>query len=380
MDYLDDVTTWERQLVEKATLQHIPIYGIFELTPLCNLNCRMCFVRLTPEEMQRQGRLRTYDEWMSLAEQMKTAGTLFVLLTGGEPLLHPDFEKIYLALQEMGMILTINTNGTLIDEKWAEFFAANKPRRINITLYGSDRDTYQNLCGNADAFDKTVNAIRMLTKRGVSVKVNGSLTPANCHQKEAIASIAQSLGAACKVDTYMYPGVRERSRPFDQQSRLTPQEAAKHRVELMELTMAPEEFEQTAMQMLYIATHTPPGEAVPGSVRCRAGRSSFTINWQGEMRPCVMMSNLGVPVFELGFEKSWAQVTDQICHVTLSSKCSACTLRGVCNTCAACAILEQGSFDAVPEYMCRYTVETLNCLAARLRQKHADQKEETTNE
>ena len=95
------------------------------------------------------------------AHQMKDAGTLFCV-NGGEPLYYPQFKELYCALKDMGMILTLNTNGTLINEEWAEFFAKNKPRRINITLYGSKNETYENLCHMKDGFDKTIRGIELL--------------------------------------------------------------------------------------------------------------------------------------------------------------------------------------------------------------------------
>ena len=64
---------------------------------------------------------------VSSRDQMKEAGTLFVLLTGGELLLYPGFREVYLGLRKMGMILTVNTNGTLLDEGWADFFAQHPP-------------------------------------------------------------------------------------------------------------------------------------------------------------------------------------------------------------------------------------------------------------
>jgi len=138
MNYMDDASTFERSFLQKARQQHIPITGALELLPLCNMNCDMCYVRLSRSEMECQGQLRTVDEWILLAQQMQKAGTLFLLLTGGEPLLFPDFKTLYLELRNMGMILTINTNGTLLGESWADFFAEYRPRRINITLYGAD--------------------------------------------------------------------------------------------------------------------------------------------------------------------------------------------------------------------------------------------------
>ena len=138
MNYMDDASTFERSFLQKARQQHIPITGALELLPLCNMNCDMCYVRLSRSEMECQGQLRTVDEWILLAQQMQKAGTLFLLLTGGEPLLFPDFKTLYLELRNMGIILTINTNGTLLGESWADFFAEYRPRRINITLYGAD--------------------------------------------------------------------------------------------------------------------------------------------------------------------------------------------------------------------------------------------------
>ena len=138
MHFIEDATAVERTLIDRAAQNLSPINGSIELTPICNMNCEMCYVRLTPAEVARQGRLRTVGEWLDIATQMRDAGTLFLLLTGGEPLIYPDFRRLYLALRDMGFLLTINTNGTLIDEDWAAFFGAHKPRRINITLYGAD--------------------------------------------------------------------------------------------------------------------------------------------------------------------------------------------------------------------------------------------------
>lgn len=117
----------ERALINRAKAKKAPINGSLELLPLCNMNCDMCYVRLSREEMEQKGRLRTADEWLEVGRQMKDAGVLFLLLTGGEPLLFPDFKHLYLELRKMGFILTINTNGTLINEDWADFLERIRP-------------------------------------------------------------------------------------------------------------------------------------------------------------------------------------------------------------------------------------------------------------
>ena len=357
IDYQGNV---EQRLCEKATLRLSPINGILELTPLCNMNCAMCFVRLSPQEMQKQGRLIRGEEWISLAKEMCRAGTLFVLLTGGEPLLHPDFREIYIALKKMAMILTINTNGTMIDKEWADFFARYKPRRINITLYGKDSDTYDRLCHYPEGYRRVRNAIQLLMERHVDVKINGSITPQNVHDLDALYRIAEGTNTAWKFDTYLYPASRERLAAFDPHARLSPQEAASARIQLMEKKVK-EHFFREASHLLALG-NAPAGAAVPSPIKCRAGRSSFVVNWQGKMRPCVMLSNPEADAFQLGFDFAWKEITEQVSTIRLSAKCSACTMRDVCQTCAACAFLETGAFDGVPEYMCQYTKETLKRL------------------
>lgn len=354
-------STYERRLIARAAGSHTPISGSLELLPLCNMNCKMCYVRLDRAQMQAQGRMRSGEEWLELAHQLKAAGTLFLILTGGEPLLHPQFREIYLGLRRLGMIVTVNTNGTLLDAKWADFFAENPPRRINITLYGKDKETYARLCGLEAGFERALQAIRLLRERGVAVKINGSLVRANETDVDVITAKAKELGAAVNIDTYMYPAKREREKTFDRQSRLGPEEAAAARVHFLQSSLNPEHFSALREETLFLAENTPEGERVPGKMRCQAGHTSFTVNWQGKLRPCVMLAEPSFPVFEMGFEEAWKKLQCAVEAVTLSPECSACKLRAVCHTCAACALYEAGSFQAVPEYMCRYTREMVKC-------------------
>lgn len=355
-----DNLTYEKSLIAKAARTHTPINGSLELLPLCNMNCEMCYVRLSRSELERKGRLRSAAEWISLVRQMQKAGTLFLLLTGGEPLLFPDFKTLYLELRNMGMILTINTNGTLMDEAWADFFAANPPRRINITLYGTSKDTYRDLCHYEAGFEKVLHGIRLLRERNIDVKINGSLVRSNDGDVESLVSLAHLLDAPINIDTYMYPATRERSRPFSEQARLLPEDAAKGKIQFEKASLDPESYLQLARTTLSRVAETPdlPDETFQ-IMRCQAGRTSFTVNWQGKLRPCVMLSQPEIPVFKTGFENAWRELQRKIEAFTLSSRCAACSLRRVCQTCAACAKLETGAYDGVPDYMCRYTREFL---------------------
>ena len=362
MEPLEGATTIERQILAQAKRTRTPANGSLELLPLCNMNCDMCYVRLSKEEMEAKGRLRTADEWLEIGQQMKEAGVLFLLLTGGEPFLYPDFRKLYLGLREMGMILTINTNGTLVDEELAAFLGAHKPRRVNITLYGTDEETYANLCHYPGGYEKTLRGIRLLREHGIDVKVGGSLARANREDLDQLLDMEQVLDVPVRVDTYMMPATRERELPYNLQSRLDPEEAARARIHALKREMGPELFPQYVQQAVYRADHPEPAKEKPGHMSCMAGQCSFTINWQGEMRPCVILSEPAASVFEVGFEAAWKYMVEETQKILLNGKCTSCHMRHLCRTCAASALLETGSYDGVPEYMCRYAGESLRIL------------------
>ncbi|MEG0767718.1 MAG: radical SAM protein, partial [Clostridia bacterium] len=97
-----------------AAENRIPYKGTFELTPRCSLQCKMCYMRLDACQMAPQGKELTTKEWIRMGEMALEAGTVDLLLTGGEPMLRPDFVEIYTALSEMGFILRVFTNATLV--------------------------------------------------------------------------------------------------------------------------------------------------------------------------------------------------------------------------------------------------------------------------
>lgn len=68
---------------------------------------------------------------------------LFLLLTGGEPFLRKDFRQIYTELKKLGLLISINTNATLIDEETVEWLKKDPPMKVNVTLYGGGNETYK---------------------------------------------------------------------------------------------------------------------------------------------------------------------------------------------------------------------------------------------
>ena len=127
--------TIEKRLYTKSFMSKTPISAVFELTPFCNMNCDMCFIRLPYERIEKLGGLKDISFWLNKAKVLRQEGVLFLLLTGGEPLLYPDFKALYIELVKMGFIVSVNTNGTLINQEIADCFKKYKPRKINVKVH-----------------------------------------------------------------------------------------------------------------------------------------------------------------------------------------------------------------------------------------------------
>lgn len=372
MEHYESASAAEQAIFDAAGKTHTPVSGSMELLPLCNMNCDMCYVRLDAKTVSRLGGLRTAEEWLHIARQMRDAGTLFLLLTGGEPLLYPDFKQLYLELRKLGMLISINTNGTLIDEEWAAFFGRYKPRRINITLYGADDDTYARLCHYPGGFERVTRAVRLLREQGVEVRMNCSIAKENAPDLDRLHDVGEALGVPVRADTYMTPATRERDMPYAMQARLEPQAAGRCQICAMKREMGPELFARFAQKSIWEEAHILPDEG-PAKMHCRAGKCSYTINWQGEMRPCVVMTKPAANVLEVGFDAAWKHIVDETEKIELSSVCNACSLRTICRTCAACALYETGRYDGVPDYMCRYARAAMDALRRETEIKKTDE-------
>lgn len=348
-----------RHLHYKAAAAGLPLSGTFELTPCCNLSCRMCYVRKPRREVEAEGGLMPAARWIEIAEKAKDMGMLYLLLTGGEPLTHPEFREIYTACRNLGLVLSINTNGTLMDDDMLDFLAANPPAKVNMSIYGASRATYDGLCGIPEAYDRAIYALKGMKARGLTVKLNYSVTRYNCGDMDKIISLARDNGANIQIATYMFPPLRRDGSQVGRNDRLRPEEDAAAHVRSERLRMSSEEFCTMAQARLNRAEcalqDSECMDAPNEHIRCRAGSTAFWINWNGEMTPCGMWPISAASVKEDGFENAWRKTKEFTVGVMMPAKCTACPDRPVCMVCAASCRCETGSFTKVPEYLCRRT-------------------------
>ncbi len=355
----------------KAARLGIPLNGTFEVTPLCNMNCRMCYVRMDREQQESIAPLRTAEEWLELGRTAKERGMTYLLLTGGEPFLRPDFRQIMQGLHRMGFVLSINSNGTMIDEKTVEWLKETPPIRINITLYGASDETYGRLCRNPQGFTQVTKAIRLLKEAGILVKLNCSVTPYNAEDLEQIFAFAEKEELVVQATSYMFPPLRRDASKVGWNDRFSAEESAiqeawisvyqngreaylKH-MESEEMASLSGDIEEDCM---------PVDEEFPGNgdsekkegerIRCRAGKCSFWVTWDGRFLPCGMLpGENALNVFEAGFDAAWEQAKAEAAAIRLPVRCSTCSLKDKCRACAAMVYTESGNYHDVPVYRCQ---------------------------
>ena len=204
------------------------------------------------------------------------------------------------------------------------------PVRINITLYGASDETYARLCGNPQGFTQVTRAIRLLKEAGISVKINCSLTPYNADDLEGIFEFCREEQLIIQATSYMFPPLRRDASRVGQNDRFTSVEAAYYSAKIESLLNGEEAFlermEQKKLEGLSVDSgddcldmdngqneKTGRQSTEGDGIRCRAGKCSFWVTWDGRFLPCGMLPGENAPnVFETGFDEAWDQAkTDE---------------------------------------------------------------------
>ena len=135
--------------------------------------------------------------------------------------------------------------------------------------------------------------------------------------------------------------------------RFSPEDAAYYMAYADYLTLGAERF---AAQEGSVPVPADPEDGcalLEDGVRCRAGKCSFWITWQGNMTPCGMFPTAGSPnVFETSFQTAWEQIKQETAAIRLPAKCAGCAAGEACHACAAMVITESGDFHQAPQYRC----------------------------
>lgn len=350
---------WEKTsmtLAAYAAQRHVPLGGTFELTPRCNLRCKMCYVRLDPWQMDKIGRERTAQEWISIARDAAAAGTLNLLLTGGEPLMRQDFDEMYSAFSEMGFIITLNTNAALLTPQLLELFKRYPPTATNVTLYGASYETYERVCGNGDGFRRTLEGLEMLSEVSTVLEIRTTFIKDNMHELKEIREIAKRYTKRFAINTAVNKAVRGAESKAEN-CRMTPSQIFDLIEKNEEYYMEPNIIYETPQADMDAEMHTVPKDygfsLPPRVITCLAAKSMYWITWDGKMIPCGSFSSPFTLPFEEGFKQAWDKLPSLFDNVSVPPECSRCEFAdGKCQNCPASLQAETGSFDKVSDYLC----------------------------
>ena len=317
----------------QARMRGVPQNGGFELTPLCNFDCKMCYVHLTKQQMAEETLLST-QQWIEIMSQAIDRGMIHADLTGGECLAYPGFKEIYLYLASRGVRVSVLTNGQLLTEEIADLFAKYPPAIVQITVYGSDDDAYERVTGHR-AFKDVMAAVERLKKRGIKLRL--TTTPSQYMQEDthALLEMLRSLDVDYAIGTGSLPARPETGREREDYA---PENDLYVKLHLDEQQYRAKQREEAGAEEMpkdmISVDYIPRGFTSGSKIPCSSGQCTFHINWKGEMTPCIPFYTIAKSVFEDGFDAAWVWIKEQMDAYEPPVECKDCKNRSVCTVCA----------------------------------------------
>lgn len=337
MEWLDP---FYKSVWKKAFDEGIPISGTFELTPRCNFNCKMCYVHLDENKITQFGKELTADDWIRIAKEAMNAGTTWLCITGGEPLVHPQFSKIWTELSQMGFFLTLQTNGSLITKEIVQLFENYPPRQVKITLYGTNDEVYEAVCGVKNGFRRVNDGIHTLMSMGIPVILVSTIVRQNEDNSKEMAYYAYRHQLPWTITNSVRPSLRGAV------TNLSGIRLEK-KIEIQKKS----EIDKIIEKKNFIDLQRKP------CTYCKDYRIGYWILWDGNMNFCSFLNKPDISLHRLTFQEAWSKLLDYEEQLDWPKECKTCSVSKVCLKCVASLATESGSIDQVDKKKCRFIKE-----------------------
>ena len=343
-----------QQFNRKVVSRRIPLSGTIDLTWRCNLGCLHCYLGKSSFLKRDFTKEADTEKWLKIIDEMTEAGCLHLLITGGEPLLRKDFLAIYRHAKTRGLLVTVFSNGTCIDDRIIDTFVDLPPHAVEISFYGATEDTFERITGVKGSFQKCITGIRRLIDHGINLKLKTILMSINCHEFSDIEHYAQELDVKFRFDAALFPCLNGDRSPLD--FRVSPEDAVEKEMSNRERRREWQGFYNrmkkiTKSNFLY---------------DCGAGLTAFYIDPFAKLHPCLMTPEPEYDLlhgsFKEGWEKSMPGITKQ--HKSSSLICGACDKDALCGYCPAFFRLENGAEEICSDYLCRIGNERFKAICS----------------
>ncbi len=304
--------------------ERVPLQVSIEVTRRCPLECLHCYNNLPMGDMDAKQREMTKEEHFRVLDELVEMGCFWLLYTGGEIFARKDFLEIYTYAKKKGFLITLFTNGTIINEQIADYLKEWPPFAIEITLYGRTRETYEALTMIPGSYDRCLRGIKLLKERGLPLKLKTVATSINKHEVMAMRQFAEEeLGVEFTTDGQVNPRIDCSQSPLA--VRLMPEE-----VVALDMTSAKQfsEYRKLAKR----GSENPPNlRQVDTVYSCGGGLNSFAVNAYGEIGICVISQQETFDVREGGVRRVWEE---SLLHLrsrkrTKVTKCIECRIQSL---------------------------------------------------
>ncbi|HOX22408.1 MAG TPA: radical SAM protein [Elusimicrobiales bacterium] len=333
--------------------RQIPLTLYLELSYRCPFNCIHCYCKNPPG----MGRELTASDWRKIIAQGKAAGSLWMVLTGGEPLAHPDFEKIYSYAAARGFLISVFTTAYPLTASQLRLFRKKPPYTIEISVYGATAKTYESVTGKRGSFERAMRSIATLKNSGFNISIKMPCMNANFREMGRVKRWAEkNFGSPAEhiynfsYDTTLYPRLNGDTAPCAFRLSLP---------QLAQLTSLDKDVQREHECNL----NAPMGAKHCGSkklYRCNAWKTDVFVNPYGIMKFCVFSEKFSRDLRKERLLPSFRKILREVSSAKMktSSPCAFCHLRDICFSCPAAAALETGHEELPVPYFCALAHET----------------------
>lgn len=361
---------------EKMVDQRIPLDFYLEITARCNNDCRHCYINLPADDLNAKQDELSLDEICDIADQAIELGSLWCLITGGEPLLRKDFSEIYLALKKKGLMVSLFTNACLITKDHIALLQKYPPQYIEVSVYGVTKDTYERVTRRPGSYKAFRKGLDLLLNSGLNVKLKAMALRSNIHELPEIASF-------CRDHT-------KGTFRFDPLLHLRHDQSPARNEEIRQERLSPEEIvaleksdDRRSKALLSNCDHY----IFPDSrhyqcdhlFHCGVGNASFTVSYNGIFRLCADLWHHDC-IFDLrkgNLADAWFNLVPKVQEMHGSNPefletCQNCQIVNLCFSCPAHAHLETGEMDEIVPFFCQVAHARAEALQRSLRVEEED--------
>lgn len=152
---------------------YFPLSILWEITNRCCFSCPFCYINTKSAPKYEY---QTFEYMRTMIDKLIERGMLFCTISGGECILHPQFKNIYKYLKQKGVIVSVFTNGLLLDDDIFDLFCEYKPYKVEISIYGISSSSFSKATLTEYNYEIVLNNILRLKEEGVLVRCKTPIT------------------------------------------------------------------------------------------------------------------------------------------------------------------------------------------------------------